>query len=203
MTNRSDETLKKMLGNFADLDYVHPEDIPNIDLYMDQVTKFLEDELEDMRRDEDDKIMTKTMINNYTKAHVLPASDKKKYSRDHMLVMIFIYYMKNFMSIKDIKAVLGPITDKYFGGESKLSFYDVYTELVDLEHPQAKVLVRDVIQKYNSSRDCFSDMPDEDGDELRNFMFICMLCFDVFIKQKMIQKFIDSALVESSDSTDD
>ena len=202
MKNKSDEILKELLGSFANLDYVHPKDIPNIDLYMDQVLQFLEDELNDMRRDEDDKIMTKTMINNYAKAKVLPAPEKKKYSRDHVLMMIFIYYMKNFLSIKDISAVLGPITDKYFGGKSQLSFYDVYTELINLEQPQAKALVRDVIKKYSASMNSFEDMPGEDGDELRNFMFICMLCFDVFIKQKMIQQFIDSAMEKSEQTSE-
>lgn len=198
MANYSDESLKAVLGSLVNWDYVHPEDIPNIDLYMDQVTKFLEDELADMRRDEKEKIMTKTMINNYAKAKVLPSPVNKKYSRDHVLTLIFIYYMKNFMSLSDISEVLGPITDKYIGGESSLKFYNVYEELITMEHPQAKSLIADVIHKYRDSRGCFSELPDDisekDAEELKDFMFVCMLCFDVFVKQKMIQKFIDTSM---------
>lgn len=52
-------------------------DIPNIDLYMDQITTFMDTHLADSRRYPEDKIMTKTMINNYTKNHLLPPSVKK------------------------------------------------------------------------------------------------------------------------------
>ena len=63
---------------------------------------------------EDDKILTKTTINNYAKNNLLPPPVKKKYSKEHLLIMIFIYYFKIFFSIKDIETMLEPITDKYF-----------------------------------------------------------------------------------------
>ena len=50
---------------------MRPDDIPNIDLYMDQVTTFMEKELASSKRHEDDKILTKTMINNYAKNNLL------------------------------------------------------------------------------------------------------------------------------------
>ena len=45
------------------IDYIKPEEIPNIDLYMDQVTTFMEKNLSSTKRYEEDKILTKTMIN--------------------------------------------------------------------------------------------------------------------------------------------
>ena len=54
------EKLKEWMHS----DSVFPEDIPNIDLYMDQITTFLEEQLKNTKRYEDDKIFTKTMINN-------------------------------------------------------------------------------------------------------------------------------------------
>ena len=71
------------------IDYIHPVDIPNIDLYMDQVTTFMEEQLSSTKRYEDDKILTKTMINNYAKNNLLPPPNKKKYSKEHLLVLIF------------------------------------------------------------------------------------------------------------------
>ena len=71
--------FEKQLEEWMKLDYVLPEDLPNIELYMDQVTTFLEEQLKNTKRFEDDKIFTKTMINNYTKNHLLPPSNKKKY----------------------------------------------------------------------------------------------------------------------------
>lgn len=183
--------LNLILKEFTELDYVHPEDIPNIDLYVDQVTTFIESQLSSMKRNEDEKILTKTMINNYTKNHVLPSPDKKKYSKDHVLMLILIYYLKSFLSIKDIQTLLEPVTEKYFGTESDLSFYELYEELVALGNGQAKALIKDVISKYNATQKSFMDAPEEDQEFLRNFGFICMLGFDVYIKKMMIESLID------------
>lgn len=183
--------LNLILKEFTELDYVHPEDIPNIDLYVDQVTTFIESQLSSMKRNEDEKILTKTMINNYTKNHVLPSPDKKKYSKDHVLMLILIYYLKSFLSIKDIQTLLEPVTEKYFGTESDLSFYELYEELVALGNGQAKALIRDVVSKYNATQKSFMDAPEEDQEFLRNFGFICMLGFDVYIKKMMIESLID------------
>ena len=105
MTIDTKDMLNSILSSISRIDYVRPDDIPNIDLYMDQVTTFMEKELASSKRHEDDKILTKTMINNYAKNNLLPPPVKKKYSKEHLLVMIFIYYFKNFLSIKDIETM--------------------------------------------------------------------------------------------------
>ena len=191
MHSENRQNLHAILKQLSDLDYVHPEDIPNIDLYVDQVTTFIEAQLESVKRNEDEKILTKTMINNYTKNHVLPSPEKKKYTRDHILTLILIYYLKSFLSIKDIQALLEPVTEKYFGTESELSFYDLYEELVSLGNGQTKALINDLIAKYNATQSAFSGAPEEDQGFLRNFGFICMLSFDVYIKKMMIESLID------------
>ena len=191
MTRNEKEMMSSIFAKIAELDYIKPDEIPNIDLYMDQVTTFMEENLASTKRHEDDKILTKTMINNYTKNHVLPSPDKKKYSKDHVLTLILIYYLKSFLSIKDIQTLLEPITDKYFGMESELSFYELYEELVALGNGQSKALIKDVIAKYNATQNAFSDAPEEDQEFLRNFGFICMLSFDVYIKKMMIETLID------------
>lgn len=196
------KSLNLILKQFSELDYVHPEDIPNIDLYVDQVTTFIESQLSSLKRDEDEKILTKTMINNYTKNHVLPSPDKKKYSKDHVLTLILIYYLKSFLSIKDIQTLLEPITDKYFGTESELSFYELYEELVAQGNGQSKALIKDVIAKYNAMQNAFSDAPEEDQEFLRNFGFICMLSFDVYIKKMMIETLIDFKSQQRKEAAD-
>ena len=83
---------------------------------------FLEEQLKNTKRFEEDKIFTKTMINNYTKNHLLPPSNKKKYSRNHMILLIYIYYLKNFLSISDIKNLLDPLNEHFDDQDSKNSF---------------------------------------------------------------------------------
>lgn len=81
MTIDMNDMLNSILNELSHLQYVHPGDIPNIDLYMDQVTTFMDEQLDSTKRYKEDKILTKTMINNYTKNNLLPPPVKKKYSR--------------------------------------------------------------------------------------------------------------------------
>lgn len=62
------------------------------------------------------------MINNYAKNDLLPPPLKKKYSKEHLLVLVFIYYFKSILSITDIQALLKPITDTYFPASEDLSW---------------------------------------------------------------------------------
>ena len=91
MNKDNQEFVNSLLQRLAKLNYIKPGDVPNIDLYMDQVTTFMDEHLSDVKRYEDDKILTKTMINNYTKNDLLPPPVKKKYSKEHIYVLTFIY----------------------------------------------------------------------------------------------------------------
>ena len=98
MTDTLHEMLAKILDDLSRLDHIKPSDLPNIDLYMDQVTTFMDSQLESSKRYPEDKILTKTMINNYAKNHLLPSPEKKRYSQEHMLLLIFIYYFKSIIT---------------------------------------------------------------------------------------------------------
>ncbi len=107
----NENEIRKILNDFFEHDSIQPSDIPNIYLYMDQVTTFFDEKLAHFKRNESDKIFTKTMINNYTNANILFPSEKKKYNKYHITILVWIYYLKQIMSISDIHKLLSPITD--------------------------------------------------------------------------------------------
>ena len=95
MTIDINDLIKSITESLGRIEYIRSEDIPNIDLYMDQVTSFLNTRLKSTTRNKgEDKILTKTMINNYTKAKVLPPPVKKKYGRMHIMLLIMIFHLK-------------------------------------------------------------------------------------------------------------
>ena len=81
MTIDTKNMINSILESISRIDYIKPEDLPNIDLYMDQVTTFMEEQLASTKRYPDDKILTKTMINNYAKNKLLPSTEKMRYSK--------------------------------------------------------------------------------------------------------------------------
>ena len=183
--------IEEVFKCYTDGSYIKASMLPDLDLYVDQITTFLTRHLAKTIRFEDDKIMTKTMINNYTKNHLLPPPDKKKYSRDHILLMIFIYYFKNFLPISDIKTILGPLTDKYFHKDADLNLEAIYTTLFSKEDTFVQEVLENVMKQIHMSADLFPDAPKADQASLREFTFICMLSLDIYLKKQLIEAILD------------
>ena len=202
MTIDTKDMLNSILSSISRIDYVRPDDIPNIDLYMDQVTTFMESHLKDMRRHPEDKVLTKTMINNYAKNDLLPPPEKKKYSKEHVLTLIFIYYFKSLLSFRDIEELFRPITAKHFTShDSSLSLEDIYREVFTLEEGEMSSIKADISSKFEKAMDTFKDVSVEDNDRdyLQLFSFICELSFDVYMKMQMIEQLTDQLRAERPD----
>lgn len=193
MTIDRNDLLNSILASISRIDYVKSADIPNIDLYMDQVTSFMDKELKSTKRYEDDKILTKTMINNYAKNDLLPAPVKKKYSKEHLMILTFIYYFKNLLSISDIEKLLAPITDNYFHADDNINIARIYDEVCECDKKRTHILQEDIKLAFEASKETFADVKAEDQKTLQFFSFICMLSLDVYVKKQIIEKLIDLA----------
>ena len=154
MERSSEESIIDILKKLNEIDYIDPDEIPNIDLYMDQVTTFMDEHLAACRRTDDDKILTKTMINNYTKNDFLPPPVKKKYSKEHMYLLIFLYYFKNVLSINDIQKIFKPLTEMFYSNKSEhVSMEEIYRAIFRMERIQTDNLTKDIFcLLYTSSR---------------------------------------------------
>lgn len=192
MTINTEDLINSIIESLGRIDYIKPEEIPNIDLYMDQVTTFMDRKLKNTTRNpNEDKILTKTMINNYAKNDLLPPPVKKKYTKEHVLLLIFIYYYKGILSINDIQTLLKPITDKYFGQDGSISLEDIYNEAFGLEEKLVETVKTDIMEKFKTSQETFEEAPEEEQEFLQIFSFICQLSFDVYVKRLLIEKLVD------------
>ncbi len=202
MRMNTEELLNSIMASFDRIDYIKSEDVPNIDLYMDQVTTFMDKKMRSRTRNpQEDKILTKTMINNYAKNDLLPPPVKKKYSKEHMLVLIFIYYFKNILSIGDIESVLHPLTERFFGKGEEFDLTRIYDEVFRWEEEQVKALKKDVAECYRKSKDSFGDAPEDAKEFLQYFSVICLLSFDVYVKKQLIEKMIDQISLKTEESS--
>ena len=190
-----------LIRSMQNIDFITPEDIPNIDLYMDQVTTFMEKHLGELKRYPEDKVLTKTMINNYAKNNLLPSPVRKKYTQEHILLLVFIYYFKNLLSFTDIETVLSYITENHFG-TSESSLAAIYTKIFSMEHDQMDRLKDDVKEKFEKAKETFPPAAEgaadpENEESLQLFAFICELAFDVFLKKQMIERLADELRAEN------
>ena len=190
MTIDDKDMINSILESVSRIDYIKPEDIPNIDLYMDQVTTFMEEQLVSSKRYADDKILTKTMINNYAKNNLLPPPAKKKYSKEHVLLLIFIYYYKGIIPMNEIQTLLKPLTDRYFQNGQVFDLESVYKEVVVLEKEQLEDLKKDVVEKFRRAEDSFTEVTGEEQEFLQKFALICLLSFDVYMKKMIVEQLV-------------
>lgn len=194
MNSGDRELLHEIVRTMEVMDYINPSAIPGIDLYIDQVTTFLDSQLMPSKRHSEDKAITKTMINNYVKSKLLPAPEKKKYSKEHVLTLIFVYYLKNFLSLPDIEAILNPLTERFFDKEDAPTLVDIYDQIFAQEKEEADRIAKDIIRLFHKSRDAFPDAPEELKDYLHNYSMICYLSFEIYIKKKMVETLIDQTI---------
>lgn len=122
--------INKIIETLKLDEVIEPQSIPNLDLYMDQVITLFEEKLAHTKRNEEDKLLTKTMINNYAKDKLLMPAKKKKYTREHIILMILLYEMKQILTISDIKTLFGIIVKEDRVDAKKLEeIYQIYLTL--------------------------------------------------------------------------
>ncbi len=202
MERSSEESIMDILKKLQAIDYIDPDEIPNIDLYMDQVTTFMDEHLAACKRMDDDKILTKTMINNYTKNDFLPPPVKKKYSKDHMYLLIFLYYFKNVLSINDIQKIFRPLTEMFYDNKSRdVSLEEIYQIIFKMEKIQTDHLAKEILRRFKISQNLFPDVKDEkEADFLSHFATICLLSFDAYMKKILVERMIDEILSDDNDT---
>ncbi len=192
------ELLLYLLDAVDKIDMIDPSDIPNIDLYMDQVTTFMDEHLKQSRRYSEDKILTKTMINNYAKNNLLPPPERKKYTREHIMLLLFIYYYKGILSLQDIQSVLEPIGKKYFHAEPERSVADLYAEIIHMDRDRQENFREEVNDMVDNAADYFSDAEGDEREFLRVLSMINMLAYDVFVRKMLIEKLIDRYFIQET-----
>lgn len=161
----SNDKFYKRLIEIENMSNLKSEDIPSLDLYMNQIMTLFDVNLADNKRDEDDKLLTETMTNNYSKEDLLRPIKGKKYAKDHILQMLLIYSLKNTVSIQEIKKVLQP----YHEQTEKIE--PVYNKSLPTKKELAH-LIATPIQEFIEKQGFDLDDPDQ---RIMPLLLICAL----------------------------
>ncbi len=179
------QEIKKDIRKKMKLDFIIPDDIPNEKMFIDQVISFLEEEFKNNVRNKDEKTLTKAMVNNYTKNKLLPPPDKKKYTRDHLIYLIYIYYMKNVMSLSDIQKVMEPLLDKKM---TSAKLYEIYKKTFEMEKSEYFNIEASAAKAASITE---KKVPKDEDEQLNKMLYIFMLGYDIYSKKRLIEKLID------------
>jgi hypothetical protein len=172
-------------------------DIPDIELYMDQVTTFIDNKLGYHKRVLKDKILTKTMINNYTKSKILLPSKNKKYNRQHMILLILIYYLKQILSINDINILFEPLFKNINSSKDGMDYLSsLYNGFLQAKENSTEDLEKVLSQKLILINEKAEEFPDESKETTKILLTVFTLVATAGIQKRIAEKLIDDYLVK-------
>ncbi|WP_337590159.1 DUF1836 domain-containing protein [Planococcus donghaensis] len=177
----------KLIEKMAFENQVLPEDIPKIDLYVDQVIQLFESNFAETKRHPDEKILTKTMINNYAKGKLFYPIQNKKYSRNHIMLISLIYQMKSALSINDVKQVLEGINEK--AEQKELDLEQFYQSYLNLQQNNIAFFENGLTQQVKETAEQVSDV--ENSEELERVLLIASLVHTSNLYRRAAEKLVD------------
>jgi hypothetical protein len=174
---------------------INLDDFPEIDLYMDQVIQLFESKLNYTKRNEDDKILTKTMINNYAKGNLLMKIKNKKYTKEHMILIGLIYNLKGALSLTDIKTMFDPIIES-FSKDEDYPLYDIYESFLKIYDSNLENF--DISSKNisNHVNELIKNKDERLGDFEEKFLLVCAFVSMSNLYRRMSEKIIDECFSE-------
>ena len=99
--------------------------LPDIGLYMDQVINYLERQIGSLFPPNKEGAITSSMINNYVKAHIIPRAQSKRYSQEHIALLLAAFVLKKALTTQDMGVLMTKGTDSAIDDPYR-SFYEHY-----------------------------------------------------------------------------
>lgn len=182
----NNEHFFRLVEEICDISQIQIDNIPDVDLYMDQVTTFTDEKLNKLKRNETDSILTKTMINNYTKDKIVPPPVKKKYSKQHMMYLILIYHLKQILSIQDIHQLF---SNTLHGHDELLQ--PIYEAFLSLEKQQYSHFNETVKNQFENLQAFVNKVPEEKKESFSYLLMVMSLIVSANAQKRLAEKLIN------------
>ncbi|GAA0589147.1 DUF1836 domain-containing protein [Virgibacillus siamensis] len=166
------------------------EDIPELSLYMDQVIQLFENKFADTKRNEHEKVLTKTMINNYAKGKLFFPIKNKKYSREHLMLISMIYQMKGSLSINDVKQTLEKLNQKLM--EEECNLQDIYKSYLKLDEDNVDLFTNAVYEHLDAVHHEVQQLDDDNQDYVEQLLMIAVLTNMSNYYRRAAEKMVDA-----------
>ncbi|MBZ4226444.1 DUF1836 domain-containing protein [Bacillus wiedmannii] len=180
------ENINKLLETLHLEKNITLEDIPNVDLYVDQVVQLFENTYSDTTRTDDEKVLTKTMINNYAKGKLFIPIKNKKYSKEHMILISLIYQLKGALSINDIKSSLENINESLLNDDS-FELNTLYKDYLSLTEKNVESFTQDV----NNLVSDVSEISSLEDPNLEKFLLLTSFVSMSNMYRRLAEKLVD------------
>ncbi len=186
--------LAKMTDKIRESENIPLDTIPDIELYMEQLLTFLNQRLKTISSKPEAPVITKTMVNNYTKDGLLIPPKNKKYSKQHILLLTLIYNLKGILSISDIKRLFEPILrDIATPDDDLIPLEDIYTTYLELTEKYLNEFNENFVQKLSFITDKTAHLEGENNiNDAQLFLSVLFLVTQASLSKKMAELLIET-----------
>ena len=184
------EEMKALVAEAVRDADLRAEEIPSIDLYLDQITSLMADKLTEGSERFADRVLTKTMINNYSKDGLISPINGKKYNKEQILQMLLVYSMKNTLSIGEIKRVLQNVyAAPDYSEEMLQKVWQRFLSIKDLERAEAFDNVNDLLTRLELD-------PNDDADFFT--LLLSLSAWSSYLKN-IVQALLEARYLDEED----
>ena len=192
---RYEEFVKNTIDEYISKGKIDANDFPDMEIYMDQAETFLNKELGIYKKSEKDKVITKTMIGNYVKHNMMPRPVNKKYSKDHLIMLALIYYLKGTFQMEEIEKIVKPLIDNYNSEfDDKIDMTSLYEGILTVQTTEQESLAQSINNMIEESKYHLKEKELSDDDMLELFMLIVNLSMKAdaqkYLAHKLLQEYI-------------
>ncbi len=167
------ENIQEILKKLSLETNISPQEMPDIDLYMDQVIQLFNHTFTNTKRNDDEKVLTKTMINNYAKGKLFIPIKNKKYSKKHLILISLVYQLKGALSINDIKATLDGINEKLTNEEFELEKF--YKSFLAIQQRNALEFEQEFQKRADDVHREVGKLEDDEAEKLEKILLVSSL----------------------------
>lgn len=190
-----EQSVLEMIDSLHLEERIAYDSIPNLDLYMDQVITLFENRLSHTKRYESDKLLTKTMINNYIKDKLLMPAVKKKYTKEHIVLMILLYEMKQVLTIGDIKDLFSMvIRDGKADTETLREVYEMYLGTTHHSTSCFEKEAETIHEEVANKMEILNQLEEEEVEKLSSMLEVILLTQKAVYYKRLAEKIIDEKI---------
>ncbi|MFF2449534.1 DUF1836 domain-containing protein [Neobacillus sp. NPDC058068] len=191
------EDIKQIIERLGFETSLELNEIPKVDLYMDQVIQLFENKFTESKRNDEEKVLTKTMINNYAKGKLIFPIKNKKYSKEHLILISLIYQLKGALSINDIKVTLDEINKKIINEEIDLESF--YTSYLNLTSQNVVDFKKDIDARVKDVKEEITTNQEESSSYLEQVLMISSLVHMSNLYRRVAEKLVDGIGTEKEE----
>ncbi|WP_019412531.1 DUF1836 domain-containing protein [Paenisporosarcina sp. TG20] len=194
------DNIQKIIDKLSLETNMSLHEMPDIDLYMDQVIQLFDNTFKNTKRNDKEKILTKTMINNYAKGKLFIPIKNKKYSKEHLILINLVYQLKGALSINDIKVTLTSINNKLTNEDFEMEKF--YTSVLAIHQRNAIDFEQEFLKRADDVHNEVDKMDDYETKKLEKILLITSLVNSSNSYRKAAEMLIDDLKEETNSMAD-